>query len=385
MNKPVRVFISYARKDEVFANAMVKYFEQNDIHCFIDKRDIKPGTKYSEEIINAIEESDIVILILTKESNNSENVRNEIDNASNLKKKIIVFRIENIALSRSLQFYLATSQWFDAFSYRGEQYFEQLTGYVKGLPIPPFSTKIIQKKKISLLFLQMYLILTVMIFFLFGIPVLRDYSAVNTRNSRGIRLIDAVKMAGLSDIESRKWKKVYNIAPPVELYENAKREIFVSGVTLGVTLENHREYLRTALKKGVKIRLLLLDPSSPDTVIVGNINNRFQNFASSMQNSLAIIANDTEMFHNKNVEVRFASNIPPLVGMLIDGDITAEGRPMDTNGIVRVNPYFKSPVHNDWYLQFTRSNGEYDAFVDFAAEFRQYWKAAHLYKKGNSQ
>ncbi|RYE35291.1 MAG: TIR domain-containing protein, partial [Sphingobacteriales bacterium] len=263
MPDKINVFVSYARKDEALATAMVEYFEKKDIDCFIDKRNIPVGSKYSEEIIKGIEQCDVVVLILTNKSNTSENVGNEIDNASNLKKKIIVFRIENIALSKGLQFYLSTSQWFDAFLYRGEQYFEQLADLVKGLPISPFSAKVIKQRKTTLYMLQAYAIISVILFLIFGIQILRDYAVVDTTNSRGIRFVDAIKMSGLTDIESGGWD---NVAPPINLYTNAKREIFISGITLGYTLDKHRSHLREALARGVKIRLLLLHPQSPDSL-----------------------------------------------------------------------------------------------------------------------
>lgn len=377
----LKVFVSYARKDEGLATALVNYFEQREIVCFFDKRDIQVGAKYAEEIIRGIEQCDVVVLILTKLSNISENVRNEIDNACNLKKRIIVFRVDNIALSRGLQFYLSTSQWFDAFLYRGEQYFEQLADLLLGLPISPFSSKIIRQRKILLRFLQLYAIASIAVFCILGIPILEDYSVVNITNSRGIRFVDAIKASGLKDIESKKWKNSYNIAPPQELYVNAKREIFISGVTLGTTLEQHREYLRDALERGVKVRLLMLHPHSADSFVVSSINKRFQSFAISQQNSLAIIKNDTGTFKHRNMEIRFAELLPSLLGVLIDGDIGNSIAPVDNGGIIRVSPYFKSPSHGDWYLQFSRTDNDRDAFSDFASEYRYYWDAAIIYSK----
>ncbi len=381
MTENKRVFISYARRDEAMANSLVKYFESRDIKCFIDKRDIPIASKYSEEIIKGIENSDIVVLILTKSSNNSENVRNEIDNASNLKKKIIVFRIENIALSKGLQFYLSTSQWFDAFLYRGEQFFEQLADHILGLPLSPFSHKVIKQKKFALRALQLYAVLSIALFLIFGINILRDYSVVNMTNPRGVRFVDAINMSGLIDIESGRWGNIYNIAPPTDLYVNAKREIFISGITLATTLEQHREFLQEALDRGVKIRLLLLHPQSKDSIVVNTINKRKQSYYYSIGGALSIIKNDTTMFKNKNVEVKFAEELPPLIGILIDGDIAAESNPTDSAGIIRINPYFRSPKHNDWYIQFARSNNNLDAFTDFAEEYRQYWKRAKTYNE----
>ena len=83
--------------------------------CWIAPRDIDPGKQYGEEIIHGIESTDGLVLMLSETSNESPHVRDEAERAKHYGKRVIPFRIEDIAPSKSLEFYIATSQWIDAF------------------------------------------------------------------------------------------------------------------------------------------------------------------------------------------------------------------------------------------------------------------------------
>lgn len=48
------VFISYASKDKIIADAVYARLEASAIRCWIAPRDITPGTSYGEAIIEAI-------------------------------------------------------------------------------------------------------------------------------------------------------------------------------------------------------------------------------------------------------------------------------------------------------------------------------------------
>ena len=48
------VFISYSSKDDNVAKAVCHRLEENDIRCWIDPRDIKPGEIWADAINHAI-------------------------------------------------------------------------------------------------------------------------------------------------------------------------------------------------------------------------------------------------------------------------------------------------------------------------------------------
>lgn len=108
------VLISYSSKNIEVANNVLGTLENLGIKCWIDYRNIEVGERWSVAIIKALEECKILLLILTNESNNSDEVLSEVENAHRLSKPILLFFIEKTSLSRGLQYFLNSVQWLDA-------------------------------------------------------------------------------------------------------------------------------------------------------------------------------------------------------------------------------------------------------------------------------
>lgn len=108
------VFISYSSKDKKAAEAVCAKLESEGIECWIAPRDIPPSARYAQSIISGINASRLMIFIFSSNANDSEHVESEIDRAYNKRIPIIPLRIEDIALTGSLEYYLSTAQWFDA-------------------------------------------------------------------------------------------------------------------------------------------------------------------------------------------------------------------------------------------------------------------------------
>ncbi|MGA9824333.1 MAG: toll/interleukin-1 receptor domain-containing protein [Methylocystis sp.] len=109
------VFISYSQKDKATADAVCRALEQNSVRVWIAPRDIPPGAKWAESIPAAIERASAFVLIFSSSANTSEYISRELDHAVTKRKPIIPVRLENIQPSGSVGFYVATSQWLDAF------------------------------------------------------------------------------------------------------------------------------------------------------------------------------------------------------------------------------------------------------------------------------
>ncbi len=107
------VFISYSTKDKQMANAVCHYLEQEKIRCWIAPRDVKPGANFAAEIVDAIPQSKIMLLILSKSSNSSKQVLREMEIAVNNDLVVIPLRIEDIVPTGSMSYYLSTTQWID--------------------------------------------------------------------------------------------------------------------------------------------------------------------------------------------------------------------------------------------------------------------------------
>ena len=108
------VFVSYSHKDKPVADAVVAGLENKGIRCWFAPRDITPGSTWGEAVINAIEGSQIMVIILSGNSNRSSQVVREVERAVANNVVIIPFRIENIDPTGAMAYFLSTEHWLDA-------------------------------------------------------------------------------------------------------------------------------------------------------------------------------------------------------------------------------------------------------------------------------
>jgi hypothetical protein len=71
-----QVFISYAsekgkqsKNDFNVAEKIYKALEAKNIHCWLAPKEIQPGDEWINEIINAIEQSKVVVLVFSSNAN----------------------------------------------------------------------------------------------------------------------------------------------------------------------------------------------------------------------------------------------------------------------------------------------------------------------------
>jgi TIR domain len=127
------VFVSHSEKDKAVADAVVARLEAESVSCWVAPRDIVPGADWGESIINAIESSRIMILIFTQSANASPQIKREVERAVNKGVYVIPFRVDDIPPVRSLEYFISTSQWMDAFSPPLERHLGNLAKTVKSV------------------------------------------------------------------------------------------------------------------------------------------------------------------------------------------------------------------------------------------------------------
>lgn len=110
----MRVFISHSSKDAALAGEVCSHIEAGGHSCFLAPRDIRSGYEYAEEIINGIDSADVILLLLSEAANSSPHVLREIERAVSKKKSIIVYKLEEVTLSKSMEYFLMTHQWLNA-------------------------------------------------------------------------------------------------------------------------------------------------------------------------------------------------------------------------------------------------------------------------------
>ena len=132
------IFVSYSQPDYGCAMELVAWIEAEGIHCWIAPRDIAPSADWAAEIIDAISKSRTMVLVFSASSNDSPQVRREVERAVHKQVNILPFRIENVLPSKSLEYFLSAQHWMDAFPPPLEPHYARLCNYLKAqrAPVP---------------------------------------------------------------------------------------------------------------------------------------------------------------------------------------------------------------------------------------------------------
>ena len=127
------VFISYSTLDKPISDAVCAALEGHGIRCWVAPRDITPGQDWSDAIIDAIAGCRVCLLILSTASNQSDQVKREVQNAVSEAKPILPFRIEDVALSKHMRYFIGTPHWLDALTPPMERHLQKMVETVSGL------------------------------------------------------------------------------------------------------------------------------------------------------------------------------------------------------------------------------------------------------------
>jgi hypothetical protein len=90
--------------------------ETKGIRCWVAPRDIVPGRDWGGSIIEAIKGSRAMVLIFSANANTSAQIKREVERAVNKGIPVIPFRIEDVAPSDTLEYFISTPHWLDAFA-----------------------------------------------------------------------------------------------------------------------------------------------------------------------------------------------------------------------------------------------------------------------------
>jgi hypothetical protein len=132
-----QIFISYSAADRPVAEAVCAKLENAAVRCWMAPRDIVPGVQWGEAIIDAINASELLVLVFSAHANASRQVIREVERAVNRGIEVIPLRIEEVAPSRSLEFYISSAHWLDAFAPPLERHLDRLLDAVQRLLAKP--------------------------------------------------------------------------------------------------------------------------------------------------------------------------------------------------------------------------------------------------------
>jgi TolB-like protein len=125
-----RIFISYASHDSGIAQRICSALEAAGYPCWIAPRNVVPGTLYADGIVQAIDESTILVLILSAQAVASAHVGREVERAASKRHPIIAFRTDTAPLTPGFEYFLNQSQWIETGSGGNDAAITQLVGAV---------------------------------------------------------------------------------------------------------------------------------------------------------------------------------------------------------------------------------------------------------------
>lgn len=130
------VFVSHStrnHRDKTIADAICAKLEERRIRCWIAPRDVQPGSTWAEAIVDAVAGSRVMVLVLSAQANGSPHVMREVERAVSKGIPIIPFRIEDVVLSKAMEFFISSSHWLDALTPPIESHLAQLSSTVEFL------------------------------------------------------------------------------------------------------------------------------------------------------------------------------------------------------------------------------------------------------------
>jgi len=126
-----RVFVSYSQSDREPAFGIVSRLEGAGIDCWIAPRDVTPAADWAAEIVEAITGARVMVLVFSASTNDSPQVRREVERAVHHRVAVLPFRIADVLPSRSLEYFLSSQHWLDAFPGPLEPHYTRLIEHVR--------------------------------------------------------------------------------------------------------------------------------------------------------------------------------------------------------------------------------------------------------------
>lgn len=124
------IFISYSQPDRACAFELTELLEAKGFSVWIAPRDVSPAVEWAAEIIDAISAARVMVLVFSASSNDSPQVRREVERAVHKDLRILPFRIEDVMPSKSLEYFLSSHHWLDGFPAPCSAHYERLCGYL---------------------------------------------------------------------------------------------------------------------------------------------------------------------------------------------------------------------------------------------------------------
>lgn len=103
------------------------------MQCWIAPRDLTPSADWAAAIVEAIAGARVMVLVFSASANASPQVRREVERAVHRRVPVLPFRVADVLPSSSLEYFLSTQHWLDAFPPPMAPHYTRLCTYLQGL------------------------------------------------------------------------------------------------------------------------------------------------------------------------------------------------------------------------------------------------------------
>ncbi|MEX2261803.1 MAG: toll/interleukin-1 receptor domain-containing protein [Bryobacteraceae bacterium] len=114
------VFISHSSRDREHVEYLCDVLERNGYSCWFAPRDVGSAGDWAGEVVTAIKHCRVFLLVLSRHSNQSEEVERELHQLK--RKPLVVVRVDAVEPSETLSYFARSSQWLDQFALPGEEF-----------------------------------------------------------------------------------------------------------------------------------------------------------------------------------------------------------------------------------------------------------------------
>ncbi len=122
------IFISCADSTATVhaASTIVGHLEAKGLACFFAARDVARGAGHGATILSALKECALVLLVVSRDMDGSEQVLTEIDAAVSSRKSVLPVFIEDVVLNNDFRYYIGRKQWVIAYPGALDTYLEKI-------------------------------------------------------------------------------------------------------------------------------------------------------------------------------------------------------------------------------------------------------------------
>lgn len=109
------VFISHEKSDAGKAGEIRRHLEAGGLSCWMAPDDIHGIAPWPEQVEQAIDDCDVMLVVVSANASASKHVSREVDLAVEKGKPLLPVRVEDVAPTGTLNYFLRLAQWIDLF------------------------------------------------------------------------------------------------------------------------------------------------------------------------------------------------------------------------------------------------------------------------------